>query len=83
MKNQTENSEPKNSLAWLLYLSLILSGLLLLADAFDATYFNRLTARLGIGLLFTAFAFIVGAGHKKAPISVGILWGAIIATYFL
>lgn len=79
----TEINKPQKSLNWILYLSLILSGLLLLADAFDATYFNRLTARLGIGLLFTAFAFIVGAGHKKTPIAVGILWGSIIATYFL
>ena len=79
----TENNVPKKSLNWLIYLSLIISGLLLLADAFNATYFNRWTARIGIGLLFTALAFIVGAGQKKSQIAVGILYGSIIATYFL
>jgi len=79
----TENNIPKKSLNWLIYLSLIISGLLLLADAFDATYLNRWTARIGIGLLFTAFAFIVGAGHRKTPIAIGILYGSILITYFL
>ncbi len=78
----TENSKPQKSLNWLLYLSLIISGLLLLADAFDATYFNRWTARIGIALLFTAFAYIVGAQKKKSHIAVGILWGSIISTYY-
>ena len=79
----TENSIPKKSLNWLIYLSLIIAGLLLLADAFNATYFSRWTARIGIGLLFTAFAFIVGTGRKATQVAIGILYGAIIITYFL
>ncbi len=79
----TENNVPKKNLNWLIYLSLIISGLLLLADAFDVTYFNRWTAKLGISLLFTAFSFIIGAGQKKTPIAVGILWGSILSMYFL
>ncbi len=82
MKNQTENNKLQKSHNWLIYLSLIISGLLLLADAFDATYFNRWSARIGIALLFTAFAYIVGAGKKKSHIAVGILWGSIISIYF-
>ena len=79
----TIENKPTKSMNWLIYLSLILSGILLIADAFDATYFNRMTARIGIGLLFTAFALIVGAGHKKTPIAIGILLASIITTFFL
>lgn len=79
----TTENKPTKSMNWLIYLSLILSGILLLADAFDATYFNRMTARIGIGLLFTAFALIVGAGHKKTPIAIGILLASILTTFFL
>ncbi len=79
----TENSVATKSLNWMIYLSLILSGMLLLADAFDATYFNRWTARIGISLLFTAFALIVGAGRKKAQVAIGIVYASIATTYFL
>lgn len=83
MTMTTENNKKKKSLNWLIYLSLIIAGSLFLADAFDVTYLNRWTARAGVGLIFTAFSFIVGAGHQKAPIAIGILWGSILAIYFL
>lgn len=73
----------KATSAWLIYAAMFLGGLLLLADSFGMDSLNRWTARLGIALLFTAVALVVGNGRQAGYIATGIVWLAVIATYFL
>lgn len=59
---------------WLIYTALILAGVLFLADAFNISHLDRWTARLGIALLFSAFALIVGNGKKIGYTATAIIW---------
>ncbi len=73
----TEASAAKTSpkkMVWLIYAALILAGIVFLADAFNISHLDRWTARLGIALLFSAFALIVGNGRKVGYIATAIIW---------
>jgi hypothetical protein len=77
----TEKKEKKQAY-WLIYLSVLLSGLLLLTDALAYTPVQKITARLGITLLFSAFALIVGNGRRAGFVATGLIWAAVIVTFF-
>jgi hypothetical protein len=68
---------------WLIYVAALLAGFLLVADAANFGPATKITARLGIGLLYTAFAFIVGGARSSAYISATLLWVAIALAIFL
>ncbi|MEW5795462.1 MAG: hypothetical protein AB1772_03790 [Candidatus Zixiibacteriota bacterium] len=68
---------------WLIYLAALLAGLLLIADAISFRPIAKITARLGIGLLYTAFAFIVGGARASAIIGTILLWLAVLITIFV
>ena len=72
-----------NSHHWLIYLAAILSGFLLLADAINFTLATKITARLGIALLYTAFAFMVGRARPSTYIGTILLWVAVMLTIVL
>ena len=80
-----KESKPKKKKqpVWLVYVSLILSGLILIGDAYDITQLSRWTARLGITLLFTAVALLVANGRKIGWVAVGIIWAAVIVSYII
>ncbi len=67
---------------WLLYTSILISGVVLLSDAVAYAPLEKITAKLGIGLLFTAFALIVGNGRKMGFAATGLIWAAVVATFF-
>ena len=80
----TGNSQrEKKPMYGLIYFALFLSGILLLADAFDATYFNKWTAKWGIVLIYSAFALVVGNGRKAGFVAVGIMWVTLIGSYLI
>ena len=73
----TEASAGKKSpkkMVWLIYAALILTGIFFLADAFNIGNLDRWTARLGIALVFSAFALMVGNGRKIGYIATAIIW---------
>jgi hypothetical protein len=68
---------------WLIYVALLLAGILLLADAYNLTQLSRWTARLGISLVFSAIALIVGNGRTVGYMAVAIIWIAVAVSYFV
>ena len=74
---------PKKQPYWLIYLALLLSGLLLLGDAYNLFGLNRWTARLGIGLLYSVFALIVGKDRPAGIFGIAIVIISIIITIFV
>lgn len=73
----------KRQFHWLIYVAALLSGLLLIADAANFAPLIKITARLGVGLLYTAFAFIVGGTRASTYIGTLLMWIAIILTVLL
>ena len=68
---------------WLIYIALLLSGLLLLADAYDLSHLGRWTGWFGVVLVFSAVALVIGNGRKAGFVAVGIVWVAVIASYLI
>jgi hypothetical protein len=85
MTNEINDSNiaPAKKMYWLIYLSLIISGIILLGNALGPGLLTKWTAKLGIGLLYSAFALIIGNGRKSGFIAVSILWISIIITILL
>ena len=67
---------------WLITAAVVLAGLLLLADAFKLFALYKVTAQLGICLLFSALAFVVGKGRWPGYVATVIIWLAVIAMLF-
>ena len=68
---------------WLVYFSLLLAGLLLLADAFGFAYLQRWTVKLGLVLIYSALSLFIGNGRAAGFIAAAIVWLAVIATFFV
>ncbi|MEA1979883.1 MAG: hypothetical protein U9N54_02785 [candidate division Zixibacteria bacterium] len=82
----TKNNEPqkeKSQYYWLIYIALLLGGIILLAQAIDFTQINKWTAKLGIALLFSAFALLIANGKKTGYVATSIIWIVIITSYFI
>lgn len=65
---------------WMLYLTLLIAGLLLLSDAFHVAHLARWTAKFGIALVYSAFVLYVGKGRPLAVTSAAIICLAVVAT---
>ena len=81
--DKNENPSPGKQHHWLIYIAAILSGFLLLADAANFAPATKITARLGIALLYTAFAFLFGKARPSAYIGTTLLWVAVVLTAVL
>ena len=76
------NDTSKGRLLWLIYAALILAGIILIGDAFDIRLITKLTARLGVALVFSAVALLVGKNRPHGIIATAIIWVAVIITFF-
>lgn len=78
------NAKPpaKKQPYWLVYFSLLLAGLLLLADAYHLAHLYRWTVKLGIALVFSAFSLFIGNGRAAGFIAAAVVWLAVIAIFF-
>ena len=87
MTDTGNKQSKKNPGTWLIYRAIILAGLLFLAEAFQFSHLNRWTARVGVALLYSAFALLVGNGRKSGYISMVIVWipaiGIILYRFFV
>ncbi len=73
----------KHAQLWLVYVSAVLAGILLLAHALDFGPLQKITARLGIALIFSAFALLVGNGKPSGIIATALIWIAVIVTFLV
>ena len=76
------NGKSGNNVLWLIYLSLVLAGVLLLGDALRIHFLIKLTARLGVALIFSAIALIAAKDKPPGIISIAIIWIAVLITIF-
>ncbi len=82
MNTNNRNKSKTTRLVWLIYIAFLISGIILIGDALNVSVISKLTTRLGIGLLYSALALIVGKNRPHGIIAVGITWGTIIITFF-
>ena len=83
MTKNNESPKKKSQYYWLIYLALLLGGIILIAQAVDFTHINKWTAKLGVALLFSAFALLVANGKKTGYVATSIIWIVIIISYFI
>ena len=81
--SKSSEAAGKKPYYWLIYTAALLAGLLLIADAVNFRPIAKITARLGIALLYTAFAFIAGGARASAIIGSILIWLAVLLTFFL
>lgn len=79
----TSKSTEKRQPYWLIYVSIFLAGLMLLADAFHVTALQKISARLGVTLIISALNLIIGRGKPAGYIATVIIVLALIITFFV
>jgi RsiW-degrading membrane proteinase PrsW (M82 family) len=68
---------------WLLYVAALLGGLLFLSEAIHYYPLMKISAKLGIALIYSAFALLL-AGQKRPAIAAAVLiWLAVIGTFLV
>ena len=83
MTADQQKPAPKRQPYWLVYLSLLIAGLLLLADAYNLAHLHRWTAKLGIALAYSAVSLFIGRGRAVGFLSAIVIWLAVIASFFV
>jgi hypothetical protein len=68
---------------WLVYLSFLLAGLLLLSDAYHFAHLAKWTAKLGIALVYSAVSLFIGKGRAVGYVAAVVMWLAVLATIFM
>jgi hypothetical protein len=68
---------------WLIYVGLLLGGILLLADAQHFLPLQKISAKLGIGMVYSAFALFVGSGKPAGIAATVVIWVAVLATFLV
>ncbi|UCC44342.1 MAG: hypothetical protein JSU65_14745 [Candidatus Zixiibacteriota bacterium] len=82
MTEQVTPRKTKKRSPWLIYLAALIAGLVLIADAVGYAPLQKITARLGLGLLFTALSLFISGGRPVGWIATGIVWIAVILALF-
>ncbi|MEE8575751.1 MAG: hypothetical protein V3T31_00720 [candidate division Zixibacteria bacterium] len=68
---------------WLIYIALTLAGVLFVSEALTFEPLQRVPARLGIALLYSAFALMFGKGRTSGIVSAILIWVAAITVFFV
>lgn len=68
---------------WLIYGAAAVGGILLLAEAIGYSPLQRIPARLGIALVYSAFALFVGGNRKSGYVAAGLIWAVTVVTFFV
>ena len=66
---------------WILYLTLLVAGLVLLCDEFRVQHLHRWTAQLGVALVYSAFVLYAGKGRPLAFTSAALICLVVVATW--
>lgn len=68
---------------WLMWIALALAGIMLLADAYNWSHLDKWTARIGITLVYAAFALLISGGKTVGYLSSGIVAVSVVLTFLL
>lgn len=76
-----KKTDPKPML-WLVYLSVLLAGVMILGDVFRLMELHRWTVQLAVAMIFSAFALLFPKSKTAGVISAIIIWsGALISIF--
>lgn len=78
-----DNAQKPRQPYWLIYVALLLGGILLIADASHYAPLQKISARLGLGMLYSAFALFIGNGKPAGMFATAIIWTAILVTFLI
>lgn len=79
--DKKNESKQRKQPVWLIYTALVLAGVMLLAEAYQISHLSKWTARLGVALIYTAIALLIGAGRWASIMAVVIVWLGILITF--
>jgi hypothetical protein len=82
MGGEGKPQKPSNAY-WLVYLALLIGGILLLAGTLHFVEIQKVSARLGIAMLYSAFALFVGNGKPAGYVATAVIWLAVFATFII
>lgn len=77
----TANRPSTKPTYWMIYIAALFGGLILLADALGFAPMQRVTGKLAIGLIYSAFVLMTGKGKNVSVAAAVLIWAAIIATF--
>jgi hypothetical protein len=73
----------KSHAVWLIYGAIFLSRILMLSDAMSLRTLQTIPARLGVSLIYSAIALVIGKGRPSGFVAVGIIWTATLLLLLL
>ena len=77
-----ESAGPKQPY-WIIYLGLLLAGILMLSQAAGYHPMQKISAKLSLGLLYSAVALYVGNGRAPGYIGTGLVCGASLVSFLI
>jgi hypothetical protein len=83
MADSQATPQVKKQPYWLVYFGLLLAGLLMLAEAAHYYPMQKISAKLSVGLLYSALALFVGNGRPAGYIAAAIIWAAIVISFLI
>lgn len=66
---------------WLIYVAALLAGILLIADAVGYHPLQRITAKLGLALIYSALALLIAGKRPSGMIATILVWIAVVLTW--
>ena len=80
--SKSDKALNKNPMVWMVYVSLLLGGLLIIGDLMGWMHLYRWTAQVGSALIFSAVFLLIGNGRTSGFIASVIVWvSALIAVF--
>lgn len=83
MGDKAQAAEGLKQPYWVIYLGLLLAGILMLSQAAGYSPLQKISAKLSLGLLYSAVALYVGNGRAPGYVGTVIIWGAIIVSFLI
>jgi hypothetical protein len=80
---KTVPAPKKRQPLWLIYIALVVSGILFLADPLNLYVLQRWPARLGIALIYSAVALMIGNGRPAGFVATAIVWISVLLLIIL
>ena len=82
MTDQNDKPARKRQPFWLIYTALLLSGIVLLGDAYHLARLDRWTIKLAIALIYSALSLLLTSGRAVGLVAAILIWTAVILSFF-
>ena len=80
-ESKSPTPKPKRQFFWLIWGGALVGGILLIADAVGYAPMQRLTAKLGLALVYSALALLIGGNRPSGIIATVLVWIAVVLTF--